>query len=778
MPALRLSLKPALLALVCLLLSVPLLLAGCGGENPATENTLTAVIPDGEGSIAVKAALTDAFLDSYLEKKVYLFELPSSCGGEEVDLSDLTPVAEARPKADMTLKVPASEGTRSRLYSSFLLASYDSESRTYTPITGLLAVTDFSSLAASSKGNDVQASIKGLISDHPADAIRLGISHTILDVPMEKLILKAWQEGALSYVYNGVTRYLDAAELDKLDGLVRAYADGGVKVYLRFVLGDPSENPSVPSCLYAPAQTENEASLDKTYAVNMDDPAAAEIMEGFFGFMADRYASPEEGDPCAASFILGYRVNDTALHNVGGSAESYEKLVRVAYTALRSHNAAGQVYLSLNDLRLASKEEALQDIPAFLKEFSEACALRGDFDWHVSCDLYTDSNAIWEKDTETDDRFYTVHSLRSLTDLLHTEAYLTPSGEARRLMISGFTVTACSFMETPTAEDYTKQAASYAFAYLTCVENGGVEALIYSRHADYVLESDHVYRLYNGIWGRDGEGMIATPRTLYGIFKKIDTTAFPALTGGLAAIVDTPYTRLEQALTGTEPPVTLVEGTASLESFSPTHPKATPLFTFDGGSTGGFAGASALTYMELSRVEVPDTVILYSRFHRESACDPMAITVTVSAAELAEMDRLTVDLYAGAVKTETATEAKPSVTLRMTRAAGSDRGAVIYEATAAEVSGGLWQSAVFDIRDFVSLLDGSDEITLTLSMDYDPAAPSPSANHMGIAGIYVSAEEPAGGTLSGGVIAAIAIGGAVVVLGVAAVLILKSKCRR
>ena len=768
------KLLPIPVALLGLFLSCLLLLTGCGKENTAAENAITSVAVSRQGEITVKAVLTDEFLNSYVEKKVYLFELPSYCTDPAVEIREREPVAEIKPKAEVSCKISAEDGTRSRLYSSFLLASYDSADDDYTPITPPLAVTDLADMTPPPAKENGDGSIKGLISDHPADAIRLGVAHTILDVPMEKLILKGWQEGALPYIYNGVTRYLQAAELDKLDGLVEAYASAGVKVYLRFSLGEPLGNPNVPGCLYVPGQ-EGSSVLERSYAVNMYDPAAAEIMEGFFGFMAERYAFSEEGDPLAASFILGYHVNDTALHHVGGTAEVYEKLVRVAHTALRSRTADGQVYVSLNSLQLASTEENLQDVPTFLQAFSEACALRGDYDWNIACELYSHTNAIWEKNSETDDRFYTVHSLRNLTDCLQTEDYRTPTGEVRRLIISGFSVNACPLSAVPTAEDYTKQAASYAFAYLTCVENGSVEALIYSRYADYHTPGLGNVQLHNGLWGRNGEGVITTPYPLYGIFKKMDTSAFSALAGGLSAIIDTPYTRLEHALAGRKPPVTLVEGTASLEGFSPDHSKATPLFTFDSGSLCGFEGASALTYMELSRMEALGTVILYNRFERRDTCDPMAITVPVSAAELMGSERLVVDLYAGAVKAAEAGGIRPTVTLRMT--CKGSAGAMIYEASVAEVSGGMWQSAVFEVKDFVALLEGSEEITLTLLMDYDPAASVPGAHHMGIAGIYLmSPEAPAG--LSVGVILAIVGGVVAVVAAAGCVLFLRSRRRR
>ncbi len=769
----------ALLMLLCLLAACAILLTGCGGENPATENALTAVIASGKGEITVKAVLTDEFLDSYLEKKVYLFELPSFHGEGDADLSDMTPVAEAKPKADLTLTVSLLEGARSRLYSSFLLASYDHKTDVYTPLTKSLAVTEMSDMAPSQKkkGSSVEVSIKGLISDHPADAIRLGISHTVVDVPMDRLILKGWQEGAFSYVYSGVTRYLNAAELDRLDGLVRSYADAGVKVYLRFVLGAPAEGYTPPSCLYVSADAAVPG--HGTYcAVNMDDSAACEIMEGFFDLMADRYASPEAEFSPVTSFLIGYRVNHTAVYNAGGSVENYEKLVRVARTALLSHNADGRVYLSLDSLRTASEGEERMDILSFIEAFTRASALRGEYDWHVACELYADAPRIWDADGNRDTRYYTVQSLRELTDLLTGEAYTTPAGEARRLLISGFSVPAATPDKPASQENNTQQAASYAFAYLTCVVNGHVEALIYDAYADTALSQ-------SGIWSAeprdDGVWVVSGQRPLYGIFKKVDTTEMKALSGGLSAIIDTPYTRLERELAEKESPVTLLEGTASLEPFSPDHAKDTPLFTFDGGSDGGFGGASELTYMELSRVEVPDTVILYSRFDRDTVCDPMAITVTLSAAELMGSDRVMIDLYAGALRTAEAGNAKPTVTLRLTRpskgAVSEGKGALIYDASVSEVSGGVWQSAVFEVSAFTSLLQDTDEVTLTLLLDYAPDEASPSVNHMGIAGIYTAAREEPDNPLSSGVIAVIVAVVAVAVIGGAVLALLSRRSR-
>ena len=94
----------ALLMGVCLLLSACLGLFGCAKEA-AAENRVTSVYVK-KDEIVVEAVLTSGFLQGYEEKKVYLFELPSFCG-MNVDLSELDPVDEAKPRPSLKFSLPA-----------------------------------------------------------------------------------------------------------------------------------------------------------------------------------------------------------------------------------------------------------------------------------------------------------------------------------------------------------------------------------------------------------------------------------------------------------------------------------------------------------------------------------------------------------------------------------------------------------------------------------------------------------------------------------------------
>ncbi len=776
--------RASLICSLCLFCLIPLMLVGCRQKAPAEQNAVTAVIPDGKGKITVKAELTQSFLDGYLEKKVYLFEIPSVYTAD-VNLEELDPVAETKVKGDMIIRIDAYDGVRSRLHSSFLLASYDRMEDTYTALTTPLAVTSFAEMSGFPTETNEEVSIKGLISDHPADAIRLGIAHTVVDVPMEDLILKEWQEDAVSYIYNGVTAYLNAEALSTLDDTVKAYTNAGVRVYLRFLLGGLNETNHTPLSLYF----QPDEAVDETafYAVNMTHVQTAEIMEGFFDFMADRYASSSDGSGAVTSFIIGYRVNHASAYNKGGEhtlasyVANYEKLVRVAYTAVRSHSADGQVYISLDSRRSAGDETGGWDIPAFLSAFSDACALRGNYDWNLACELYADTTDIWNEKTDTDNRYYTVHSLRTLTDLLLSDQYRTPDGEERSILISGLSIPAVTKDGEPSVENNARQAASYAYAYMTCVQNGHVEALIYSAYTDTAENADHEPQC--GLWTLTERGdhlAVSEKRPLYDLFRKIDTTDAASLSGELTGIIDEPFTKLERALAGKEQPVKVIHGTAELESFESNHLKASSLFPFDRGTLHGFANGGNLTYMELVHTEVLNTVTCNIRFDRTAVCDPMGITVTIPAAELMGGERMILDLYGG-MADSAAVNANPTVALRLTSpSTGSiveGEGAVIYEASVSNVSGGVWQTAVFDVEEFTSLLDISDTVILTIQMDYDSEETIVGTGQMGLAGIYVTGHI-ATGQMSIGAIIAIVTVAAIAVIGVFLFLFLRHRKRR
>ncbi len=769
------TMRAPLLCLLCLLCLFTIVLTGCrSSRSSAEENAVTAVVPDGEGGMRVEAVLTESFLEQYSGKKIYLFELPLSFAAD-ADLGELDPIAECKPRGTVTFEVSAYDGVRSRLYSSFLIASYDPSADCYTALTPPRAVSDLSAMGEAASEERGEVTVKGLISEHPADADLLGVAHTVVDVYIDRLILDGWQEGAVPYIWNGLTAYVDGHALDKLDETVGAYTSADIRVYLRFVLRAPGEDARVPLCLYMP--TDGAVSDEAYFAVNMGDAQTVDLLAGFLDFMADRYASPEDGGRPVDAFIMGYRVNHADLYNYGGAdmtledaVDNYEKLVRVANTALKSHCSDGQVYVSL-DCHRAAGDMAGEgwDVPSFLSAFNRRCDLLGNFDWQVACELYADTVDIWLEDTEKDGQYYTVHSLGTLTDLLVSDKFRTPDGGERGVLISGFAIPAVG--DGLSAEEVCDmQAASYAYAYMVCVENRHVEGLIYSTYADGADGS--------GLWAVTREGdadMISEKKPIYHVFKQIDTTESAGLAESLTAVMGEAYTKLAQALLGRAPAVTAVTGEAVLKEFEANHPKADPVFRFDRGSLEGFEGMGSLTCMELISAETIGTVNLHARFDTLTLCDPMGIRATLPASEIMGGKKLILDLYAGEMGHY---EARPSVTLRLTRPAtglvGDGDGELLYEAAVTGVRDGVWQTAEFDVSEFVNLLDSDDQVTVTVLVDYGGDGVLHPGTRLGLAGVYLSGNAVTANH-SAGVVIGVVIALSVLVAGVFLALFLRSK---
>ena len=749
------------LLFACMLMG--LLLTACGSREPVEKNAVTEVTLNEKGEMVIKARLTEGFLESYDQKKVYLFELPSLYS-TDADLDDLDPVAEIKAKGKMTVKLSAMDGVRSRLFSSFLIATYDKVTKTYTALTAPMALSN-PQMAADEQTPVApkKDSIKGLITDHAADAIRLGISHTVVDVAMDKLILPCWEEGAVSYVYNGTTAYLDADALDELDRTVGVYTAAGVRVYLRFRLGSLTETTKAPVGLYLNALPKADAPTDA--AVHMSSPFAAGIMEGFFDFMAERYAAPADGSLPVTAFVIGYRVNSRADHD-GGDASladfvtNYEKLVRVANVALKSHNPGGRVYISLSAHRSVRDMAGGWDAPTFLSAFREESGLRGDFDWQIACEIYADNNTVWEEDPVANADYYTVRSLSTLTDILSGDKYRDPLGEERRVLVSGFAVPAVTLGgDMDDGEAANRQAASYAYAYMTCMHNPYVEALIYSAYTDGTDTAEEMALCGLRTLKRttvSGEEYLlpGDARPIYDVFKIVDTSEATTLSTGMNAIIGSTYAKLESALAGTARPVTLLKGTATLAAYEETHEKAAPLYTFDGGTLHGFENGGNLTYVELASAETLGTVSLYACFTRLSPSDPMGLTALVPAADLIGGKELIFDLFAGQTGAfGVSAEDRPTLTLRLTRptkgAPSEGDGEILYEASVSGVKGSSWQSVTFDIAEFVSHLDAEDTVTMTLLMDHHAVD---SSYNLGLAGVYVTGNTAASKNNTGWVV--------------------------
>ena len=728
-------------ALACLLLIAALV--SCGAENGETDkgNTVSEVSLNGD-RMTVKATLSEDFLESFEGDEICLLELTSDMDASD-DLRELIPLATCAPKARPTFTFDLSDGARTRLYSTFALASYDEEADEYVLLTEPAGVSESELTQGASASDECERSPKGIANADPAEAIRLGVSHTVIRVQMDELLLDGWQEGAVPYIWNGTTRYLRGDALEALDTEVAAYAEARVHVYLQFVLAhdgaatesenednsdsdsdsDSKDKPTemtvgVPREIY-PAGVARGVSL---CPVNMADRASADIMEGFFDFMAFRYTdevSAEMYGGADVSFIIGDDANEGGGFADGGMLLSeyvtnYEKLVRLANIAMKSHDPDGRVYISLSSRRSGGGQGTTGkwSIHSFLTAFTAETRARGNYSWHVACDLYADMPTVWLNDPTSDSSRMTARSFDNLTDLLEGAKYFTPDEEMRRIVLTDYRIPSV----TEGVEAESRQAASYAYAYRAVAANGQVEALIYGCFED---DDKTACGLRADVDTKDGEenANAGKARDIYDVFVRIDTSASGEADENAARIIKSAYEDLLEETEGAYA-VEYIVGSTSADRYD-SDAAEDAWMSFRKGDLHGFEGASSLSYLELRRSTDAEYATLHVRFDRAEIADPVGIRTRLAGKDLADQTRLHIDLYAGCVD-EDARSSVP-VTLRLERPAtgktADGRGRVIYEATVEGIRGGRWQTVTFDIADFEEYLRSSDEVILSLWID-------------------------------------------------------------
>ena len=686
-------------------------LSSCTEQEPVTENRITeAVITEGGDSISVSAEFTENTL-SGLNKgdKLYLFELTSEMD-VTADIGELIPVAEKKASGRMDFDVPLMDGVRTRRYSSFAVASYDEASEKYTVLTPLASIDVHQGSDTPSEETAPEESIKGLVSESVSGALDLGISHTMIDVNIERLLLSSWEEDSVAYVYNGVTYYARKSVLDGIDAKVRAYSDAGVNVYIRFLLGEMAadmEN-TVSGLYYADV-----AVGAKGYLVNMDHAETSLRMEGMFDFLARRYsASSDEYFGYSKRFVIGRNVNNSAEYanagdiTLGELVVAYEKLVRIADCALALYNVDSHAYISIDHNWLDSTGDAKWHGQTFLSAFSDEAAAKGDYPWYVACEPYVNTPTVWAQG-QADANKLTFDSLsQHLTELLDTKKYKYKETELRRVLLCNVNIPGVITSGSEEGIDVGEnQAASYVYAYYCAVEDGAVEALLYGSYFDREGGSS------SGLVSSSADASVASAsKKIYEVFRTVDVGNSTIASDLATRVIGLDFSRIASSVGEHARPVTRVSGSVTSSDTA----NSVAYYTFSGNMCG-FDKTYGVSHTEFLTSAAVDTSYLCVVSDNAYPVDKAGIQIKVSASEFIGATELVVPLYAG----DNQSSAKDNtVTLRILREAkgrvSDSDGDILYDAEARNISGSLWQTVSFNISDFTSRIDSDDTLIISL----------------------------------------------------------------
>ena len=692
-------------------------LVACGDKGEVSESTVTEVKINKKGTeISVKATLTEADLETFKNSDIYtqkLYLMALEPGDTVNDVSGKQPLADASmstsPKFKVDLYADGNLQAHSRLHCAFAVAVYNKTLSSYVLLTSPVYVSNVSELAENKDAFPVAASIKGLHTSVYSDAAYLGVAHTVIELDPSVLILDGYTDSAHAYVYDGQTYYLDRGVLDRLDKQVSEATAQGSTVYFRLRMHTaPEKANALVSCLYADGVT---AKTGRTYAIWMDDDKSASLMAGFLDFIADRYTDPAGTHGFCGAIIVGRSVNESNTNNNAGTVEfgtyvsRYQALVRLAHSTLRSHYAFGRVYVSvsnnLNDPNAKNMTSVDWTTDRFLDQFYVEANKSGNFDWNVAISAYHYNNGkdvTWSEE-HANPQYLSPTYFSNFRWIAETDHYF--NGQRRHTIISDF--------EIAPMDNQNLQAASYAYAYYKILENGYVDALIYSAHTDkQSLISG------SGLWMTDKNGLLTERRALYNVFMTIDTKDTSQLDAlGMSTMVPG-WSSLYDAQKNKAATRQFVTGSDIGEKPSG---KSRVLFSFTDGTTGGFTPDDRVAYLELSKDAALGWPVLGAHLDRTQPAAYMGISnTTLQGSDIKGVKALALTMCAAADVPE---QGKVNVKLRLykqgdkTLSAGN--GDIVYE-DMVELEANTWKTVYFDVSEFTALVDGDDPITVSVQV--------------------------------------------------------------
>ncbi|MBR2446472.1 MAG: hypothetical protein IKB28_07385 [Clostridia bacterium] len=700
---------------IALLLLLTLYLVACGDKQEITESCVTEVTLNKKGTeINVEAALTEADLETFRNSGIYtqkLYLMALEPGDTTETLSGRQPVAESgmntSPKFSLPIYADGNLQAHSRLHCAFAVAVYNKTLDSYVLLTPPVYVSNVSDLAENTADFPKAASIKGLHAAVCSDAAYLGVSHAVVELDPSVLILDGYSQSAVTYVYDGQTYYLDRGALEALDKQVSEYTAQGAIVYLRLRMRTaPEKANSLVSCLYAVSEGSSKA---RAYGIWMDDDQSASLMAGFLDFITARYTDPAGTHGFCGALIIGRSVNEASTNNYVGTMDfdkyvsRYQALVRLAHSTLKSHYANGRVYVSVsNNLAdinsLSSKSDWTTNY--FLDQYNIEALYSGGFDWHVAISAYAygsgSQDPTWSDENASALKLSPAH-FSDFGWIADPEHYF--DGNRRHTIISDF--------EVAPGQSQQEQAASYAYAYYKALENGHVDALIYSAHTD-----EQSLIKGSGLWATDNKGQMTERRALYNVFMTIDTKDASQLDAiGISSMVPgwSSLYSAQSAKAATRQFVTGADVTGAPSS------KSQVLFSFVDGTTCHFTPDGSVSYLELTKDATLGWPVLAAHLDRTQPQTYMGISNTVlQGSEIKGIKTLALTVCADAD-----TESPVSVKLRLVKKGTSTISAgdetVVYEEVT-EILPNSWQVIYFDVSDFTSLADGDDPITVSVQL--------------------------------------------------------------
>lgn len=413
-----------------------------------------------------------------------------------------------------------------RLYSRYVAAVRTGD--TYREISAPIYVTNPGDVAAYREEYPEAMSKKGLLIelDMLGDALDLGVKHTTINIPYHHLV-----GGTLKYTYDGETYYFNKDLIESYDKMIGAFSAKGIVVTAILLNG---WNDSFPELHEQGAAKNNDAFY---YGFNVSTEQGYKTTKALMSFMAERYSGAHDLYGRVSNWIIGNEINNNKNWNYVGPMDLasytklYEKVFRVAYTAIKGQNKNARVFFSTDyewkkentNLQYAAKD--------FIDLFNSGIRSEGNIEWGLAYHPYPYPMVepeFWDDDQTgmVNDTFdspvVNFKNLNVLTDYFQRPELLAADGTVRHIILSeeGFTSDSIS-----RGKVYDIQAAAFAYAYYLVDSNPYIDAFILNRQVDSIGEVNTSCAF--GLWTVDMERpdkvIAVMPKNIHQVFKYIDT---------------------------------------------------------------------------------------------------------------------------------------------------------------------------------------------------------------------------------------------------------------
>lgn len=419
----------------------------------------------------------------------------------------------------------------SKLYSKFVIAV--KRSGAFVPVSGAMFITNPEAVAQHSTasisavtGNKKGINVFWQDSNYHAD---LNLGHVTLNVDA----INAFAGNDFPYEYNGKTYFFSSNWiLQEMDNLVNLYNKQMNLDIMAIILCKKDANTM--DLLYPEA-----AASPKTrnqYAVNVETQVGQEKFAALMSLLSERYSGGELGS--IHGYIIGNEVNSSDTWHYAGEvsveefARRYALEYRVAYNAIKSHNAGAEVYACTDQRWLHNDGGSSYGGKPVIDGFAAEITKTGNINWGLSFHPYPmplTHTSFWtapagafagmaKKINHTENTSHitptnmdVMINHMSQPGMLAPNEYGASTNAMRNLFISeiGF--------NNATADENT-QAAALAYAFKLVQQYPQIKGFTYSQLRDHVEEI--AQGLATGLVRADG-----SPKPAYNVFKNIYTSS-------------------------------------------------------------------------------------------------------------------------------------------------------------------------------------------------------------------------------------------------------------